>query len=101
MMDDNTTKVSRDNKRRDMKTLIFADDMLIWGSYKQETKEMLNQYNIIIKEYKLKINMDKVATMRISYNLNASVRIKVDMFKNMQNLFILFGKSNSKELMER
>jgi hypothetical protein len=66
---------------------------------KQETKETLHQHNMIIKEYNWKMNMDKVPTMRISCNLNASGRIKVDItVEKAEKIIYLFiylsGKSH-------
>jgi uncharacterized protein YdeI (BOF family) len=59
-------------------TLIFADNMLIFGKYEKEIEEKLNQWNFIIKEYGLRMNMDKTVTIRISKNLHASIRIRVN-----------------------
>jgi hypothetical protein len=43
MMDETGNKVREENKRPDMKTLIFADSVLIWGKYIKEIKENVNQ----------------------------------------------------------
>jgi hypothetical protein len=38
-------------ERRNMKTLIFADSVLIWRKGKKETEEKLDQRKFIINEY--------------------------------------------------
>jgi hypothetical protein len=53
---------ARENKSPDMKT-IFVADLLIWGKDRKQTQEKLNQFNLIIKKYGLK--MDKMMTMRM------------------------------------
>lgn len=44
-----------------MRTLIFADDVLIWG----KAEKKLNCWNFIIKEQRLKLNMNKLVTMKV------------------------------------
>jgi hypothetical protein len=41
-----------------MKTIIFADDMLIWGKDEKENKEKLYELYFIIKEHGVKININ-------------------------------------------
>jgi hypothetical protein len=52
--------------------------MLIWGNDENKTEEKLNQWNLIITEYKLNLNMEKAVTMRISRNLDTKVKIEVN-----------------------
>jgi hypothetical protein len=47
-----------------MRTLIFADDVLIWGKDEKGAEEKLN-WNLIIKELRPKMNMDKLVTMKV------------------------------------
>jgi hypothetical protein len=41
---------------------IIITDVLIWGKEQNETEGKLNHWNLIIKEFGLKINMDKMVT---------------------------------------
>jgi hypothetical protein len=43
--------------RPDMKTLIAADNAMIWQKDEKETEEKLDQWNLIIKEHILEINI--------------------------------------------
>jgi hypothetical protein len=40
-----------------MKTLIAADNAIIWQKNEKETEEKLDQWNLIIKEHKLEMNI--------------------------------------------
>jgi hypothetical protein len=53
-----------EEKKTDVKT-ISADDVLFW----RKSEEKLDQWNLIIKEYGLKINNVETVTTRISRNL--------------------------------
>jgi hypothetical protein len=57
MTNETATLVGGENNRPNKKTWILADDVLIWR--KDEVKEKLNQWNLIMKEYMLKMNTDK------------------------------------------
>jgi hypothetical protein len=57
MIDETANKVRRDNKRLHMKTLISADDLLIWREDEKESEGILILWNITIKEYVLKMNI--------------------------------------------
>lgn len=72
MMDELVTSIKGEKRRLDMKTLILADEVLIWEKDKQKTEEKLNQWNLIIKEYRLRISMDKTVNMSISRNLDTN-----------------------------
>jgi hypothetical protein len=77
-----------------------ADSVLIWEKDKNEIEEKLNQWNhLIIKEYKLKMNTDKIVTMSIPENLDTNFRTKVnDITINQVNkLIILERKQIRKE----
>jgi hypothetical protein len=50
VMVETVNEVIGENKRPNMRTLIFAHNEFIWGKDKKETKEKLNQRNIIIKD---------------------------------------------------
>jgi hypothetical protein len=94
-------KAKEENRRPDMKILISAEDVLIWGKDKKEIEEKLNQWNLIIKECGLRMNMDKTATMIISRNLDTNVRIKVnDTTVKEVDKFIHVGSEINSEGME-
>lgn len=57
VMDETANKTEVENKRPDMKTLILADTMLIWGRNVQGTEEELNQGKIILKKSVLRTDM--------------------------------------------
>jgi translation initiation factor IF-3 len=69
-----------------MKTLIFSDDVLTWGKTKKEIEDKLNQWNITIKGYRLKTNIDKT----VSKIPDTDIRLKLDgkIVKLVTHLFI-------------
>jgi hypothetical protein len=82
-------------KRPDMITLAFAD-MMILGKEEEEIDDKANQWNLIIKAYGLKMNMDKTVTMRISKNLCTNVIIEVNNTMVKQgDIYLLGSKINS------
>jgi hypothetical protein len=52
--------------------------MRLFGQNKKETEEILNQWNLVIGGQGLKVNMNKVMTIRISRDLNRNVTIDVN-----------------------
>lgn len=49
-----------------MRTLEFADDMLIWENNENEIWEKLKQSSLILLESRLSMNMVKTVTVEIS-----------------------------------
>jgi hypothetical protein len=41
---------------------MLEDKIMIWRKDGKQTEEKLNQRNLIIEEYELKLNMDKIVT---------------------------------------
>lgn len=70
----------------------YADSVLIWRKDVKENKK-LNQWNHIIKEYRLKKNTDKCVTTRIPKKPHTSFRIKVNgTIVNQVNKLIIWKK---------
>lgn len=59
MIAETANEVRRDNKRLHMKTLLSADDLLIWREDEKESEGILILWNLTIKERVLKMNMDR------------------------------------------
>jgi hypothetical protein len=62
MMGGIANKERVEDKGQGMKTLILEDKIMIWRKDGKQTEEKLNQRNLIIEEYELKLNMDKAVT---------------------------------------
>jgi hypothetical protein len=59
MIDETVDKVRGENKRLHMRTLIFAEDLLICRKDENESEGILFLWNLTIKEYVLKMNTDR------------------------------------------
>jgi hypothetical protein len=73
----NYVKLLKSNVHEGINT--YADSVLIWETDKNEIEEKLNQWNhLIIKEYRLKMNTDKIVTTGIPKNLDTNFRTNVN-----------------------
>jgi PP-loop superfamily ATP-utilizing enzyme len=54
-------------KTGDLKELVYADDVMIWGNKIKVLEDKVNEWNNISKEYGLKINL-KTVMLKISRN---------------------------------
>jgi hypothetical protein len=52
--------------------MIFASSVLIWG---KDGKDII-QWNLIMQEHRLKMNVVKMVAMRIPEDLDAQVRVE-------------------------
>jgi hypothetical protein len=55
-------------KTGDLKALIYADDVMIWGNNIKDLEDKVNEWSNISKEFGLKINLDKTLMLKISRN---------------------------------
>jgi hypothetical protein len=77
--------------RLNMKKLVSAYDVLIWGKDRKKTEEKLIHLNLIIKEYGL-------WTMRISSNLDTHISTRVnDTLVNETDKFIYFQTESRRD----
>jgi hypothetical protein len=67
MMDKTANKVKGENKRPDMKTLIFADAVSIWWKDTKDTEKKLNQWNLTLRDQGLKTDTDKTVRVRMTF----------------------------------
>ena len=51
---------------REMKLMIFADDIVLWGSSSEEVQEQLNILNNIVEKYGMKFSVEKSKTMVVT-----------------------------------
>ena len=58
--------VLRENDSTDVKTLMYADDIMIWGDNEKELESSLQKWGTILNQYGLKINENKTVVMTIS-----------------------------------
>jgi hypothetical protein len=87
MTDETANKVRGGNGRLCMKTLISADDLLIWREDEKESEGILILCNLTIKQYVLKMNMEE--TTRFPSNKDINSRITVNkMVVKQANKFI-------------
>jgi ribosomal protein L21 len=52
----------------DLKALVYADDVMIWGNKIKVLEDKVNEWNKISKEFGRKINLDKTVMLKISRN---------------------------------
>jgi hypothetical protein len=55
-------------KTRDLKALVYADDVKIWGNNIKDLEDKVNEWSNISREFGLKINLDKTVMLKISRN---------------------------------
>jgi hypothetical protein len=55
-------------KTGDLKALVYADDVMIWGNNIKDLADKVNEWSNISKEFGLKINLDKTVMLKISRN---------------------------------
>jgi type IV secretory pathway VirB4 component len=53
-----------EEKTGDLKALVYADDVLIWGNNIEELEDKVNEWSNISKEFGLKINLDKTVMLK-------------------------------------
>jgi hypothetical protein len=83
-------------KSGDLKALVYADDVLIWGNKIKVLEDKVNDWNNISKEFGLKINLDKTVMLKISRNQTRGT-MKLD-GKDIKEVdtFIYLGSSMNK-----
>jgi hypothetical protein len=55
-------------KTGDLKALVYADDVMIWGNKIKVLEDKVNEWNNISKEFGLTINLDITVMLKISRN---------------------------------
>jgi hypothetical protein len=55
-------------KTGDLKALVYADNVMIWGNKIQVLEDKVNEWNNISKKFGLKINLDKTVMLKVSRN---------------------------------
>ena len=76
-MDEITNEDIGEGKKPDMRSLIFVDDVMIWGNKKKKNIERrLKCRKTVAEKYVLKINIKKMAVLKISRNKNDDGNIK-------------------------
>jgi hypothetical protein len=73
LMDETANKVKAENKRPDMKKLILADAVLIWGKEAQNTEVELNKWKFISKE---SVFMDRMTPVTIMFTCTMVKQVK-------------------------
>jgi len=59
VMDELLTKVEPNNRGKDTRTLVYADDVLIWGEDTKEVQDKVDRWNKASQEIGLKISQEK------------------------------------------
>lgn len=52
--------------RREMKLMIFADDIVVWGTNSKDVQEQLDTLNEKVEKYGMRFNVDKSKTMVVT-----------------------------------
>jgi hypothetical protein len=83
-------------KTGDLKALVYADDVMIWGKKIKVLENKVNEWNNISKDFDLKINLDKTVMLKISRNQTRET-MKLD-WKDMKEVdtFIHLGSNINK-----
>ena len=68
--------VLRENDSTDVKTLMYADDIMILGDNEKELESSLEKWGTILNEYGLKINENKTVVMLISRDTHYRTKIQ-------------------------
>jgi hypothetical protein len=97
MMGGIANKMRGEDRRQGKKTLILAGKILSW---RKDGKQAEEKQNLMIKEYELKINMDKTVTMRILRNLDTGLKTKVNYatVRSVNKCTDLESQTNSEEI---
>lgn len=59
VMDDILMKVDREGDSTTSRTMLYADDVLVWGEDSTEVQEKIDRWSVITKEYGMKISKEK------------------------------------------
>jgi hypothetical protein len=61
-IDETANKVTGQNKRSHMKSVVLLDNVIFCGQKWKKNEDKLNQWNFVIKDFGLKIYVDKSVT---------------------------------------